>query len=332
MEDMVKLELLEVSDAASIELRPFNVKGRVLVELSDGYLKDVLSMRSIHHVMEHIHAFNVEPDRSGLERIYRELRSLDLSSFLKPGKTFRITSERVGKHDYTSIDVQRYAGQAIVDSYGNKVNLKNFDVEIRVDVINDVCIVGICLTRISLHRRGYRVFDHPAALNPTIAYGMLRLSGLRENETLVDPMAGGGTIPIEAALYKGGNVRAIGIDIVKKYVMGAMENAKSVGVWGSIDFIVSDVGNLSNIVRGVDRIVTNPPYGVRMEPRGGVAKLYRRFADAAYKAMRESGRLVTITLKRKSMMGALVASGFLIVEERKVLHGDIMASVIVAEK
>lgn len=332
LEDIVKLEAYELLKTNYVEMKPFNVKGRVLLEIDEENLQNVFSMRSIHHVMQYLYAFNVPLDRSGLETIYRELRSLDLSNFLKSEKTFRITSERIGKHEYTSMDIQRYAGQAIVDSYGNKVSLKNFDVEIRVDVINDICIVGICLTRESLHKRGYRVFDHPAALNPVIAYGMIRIAELADGEMIVDPMSGGGTIPIEAALYMNGSIKVIGMDIVKRYVKGAVENAKSAGVDRFTNFLVSEVGNLPNILRNIDKIVTNPPYGVRMEPRYGIVELYRRFSEAAYRSMRDGGRLVTITLKRSSMVKSLTECGFSIVSERRVLHGDILTTIIVAER
>ncbi|MBS7638666.1 methyltransferase domain-containing protein, partial [Candidatus Bathyarchaeota archaeon] len=224
------------------------------------------------------------------------------------------------------------AGQAVVDKYGNKVDLENYDVEIRVDVIRDNCLVGVSMTRESLHRRGYRVFEHPAALKPTIAYAMIRLARPEAGMTLVDPMCGGGTIPIEAALFMGEKLKIYGLDIEESFIKGARMNSEAAGVDGLITLIRGDCRFLSRFVKDVDLIVTNPPYGVRMEPRCSIGKLYRAFAKGAFRAMRVGGRLVVITLRGRRMEEALLQEGFSIIHKRPVLHGDIKVKVIAAER
>jgi len=333
IEDIVKLELEELFGKINVTLKPYGIQGRVLADLPENCLSKVLLMRSIHHVIMFLDSFKIDFCKgSKLNGIYEGIRKIDLSNYLCPNKTFRVTTERIGMHDFTSMDVQRIAGQAIVDKYGNKVDLKNYDVEVRVDIINEYCIVGIAITKESLHKRNYRIFNHPAALNPAIAYAMVRLSNPKPNEVLVDPMLGGGTILIEAAYYTCGKVKLYGFDINERYIEGAKANAKAAGVESLINFSKGNCKRLSQLINGINKIITNPPYGVRMEPKEGIKKLYSTFTKEAYKAMEPNGRLVIITLKRKTMENSLLKAGFSIKHERQVLHGDIRTHIIVAVK
>lgn len=332
LEDIVELELKEKFGSLDVVLKPLNIQGRVLADIPTSNINDVFSLRSIHHIRRHISIFNVSTSKDGLNEIYNTIYSMDLRDFLPPHASFRVTSERIGVHDYTSIDIQRVAGQAIVDKYGNKVDLEGFDVEFIVDVVHDKCIVEISISRESLHKRGYRVFEHPAALRPTIAYGMVRLSNPLEGNVFVDPMVGGGTILIEAALYMGSKLKLYGLDINERFIEGAKANAEAAGVSNIITLIKGDCTRLSDFICGIDRIVSNPPYGIRMEPRIGVKKLYSLFVSEAYKCMNYGGRLVTITLKEGIMRKALLTAGFNILHERYVLHGDLRTRIFIAEK
>jgi len=327
LEDIVELELRELFGNIKVERRVFGVKGRVLATVPE--VSKIFNMRSIHHASIFLHNFPINKSKASLEIIYKEVKNLDLSPYLKKEKSFRITCERMGDHEFTSIDVQRVAGKAVVDAYGNKVDLENFDLEIKLDVINNYCLVGIALSKESLHKRGYRVFDHPAAIKPTIAYGMVRLSKPKEGNLFVDPMCGGGTILIEAALFNK-KLKLYGFDINEKFLEGARRNALKAKV--DINFSRLDCRNLSNYFKDIDRIVTNPPYGIRMEPSVGLTKLYHSFAEEAYKSMVEGGTLVTITLKYNLMKRALEKAGFKLLEERYVLHGDLWTKILIAEK
>jgi putative N6-adenine-specific DNA methylase len=51
-----------------------------------------------------------------------------------------------------------------------------------------------------LFKRGHRIGSVEAPLRENLASGILRLAGWTPNDVLLDPMCGGGTIPLEAAL------------------------------------------------------------------------------------------------------------------------------------
>lgn len=60
----------------------------------------------------------------------------------------------------------------------------------------DTVLISLKLTKVSLHNRSL-VQLGPTSLRPTIAYNMLRLAKIKAGEVVVDPLCGGGSIPIE---------------------------------------------------------------------------------------------------------------------------------------
>lgn len=52
----------------------------------------------------------------------------------------------------------------------------------------------------SLHKRGYKVRNHPAPINEVVAAAMIKLSGWNAQCDFMDPMCGGATLLIEAAM------------------------------------------------------------------------------------------------------------------------------------
>ncbi len=289
-----------------------------------------------------------------LDDIYKSVKSIDWPEYINKNQTFAIRATRKGKHDFTSLDIARVAGSAVIDGYLErtgtrlKVNLKEPDVSIHVEVIDNQLLIGIDTTGPSLHMRRYRVYNHPMPLRTTLAYLMVRLSKWNPSrESLLDPMCGGGTIPIEAALWarripiakfrkneynfyklKFLNVEKaneileklldmenhetfnlIGMDISKNHVEGAIRNATSASVIDTITFLCGDARKLSKYFQyeSFDVIVTNPPYHLR--PRKMLLELYRDFLNEALKIIKTDGRLVIITSEKKLLKTLLNTKG-----------------------
>ncbi len=184
--------------------------GRVYFEAKnvEDALKALYSLRLAKRVMIKLAEAEVTGKQDDLTRIYRTVKRAELSSFLAREQTFAIRSKRIGEHEYTSIDVARVAGQAVIDhvlearKYRQKVNLDSPDVIFRSYVIHTKFYFTLDLTGdVSLERRGYKteVAIHPASLKPVLAASMLKLSGWDGTQSMLDPMCGLGTICIEAA-------------------------------------------------------------------------------------------------------------------------------------
>jgi len=270
--------------------------GRVIVDVPRGYEYRALLSRIVNHVYLLLEVFDgVET----LDDVYRCVASIDFSGIIRLDESFAVRPERVGEHSFTSIDIGRVSGQAIVDQFLSafgarpRVDLENPDIEVYVELNWDRLFVGLQLTRVSLHRRGYRVFNHPASLKSTIASAMLRLVGWRpvEGKGVLDPMCGGGTVVIEAALAaKGiypvcmrrealnrvvcervlgldidevlaplcqcgdaGHRGFVGIELNPLFLEGAVLNAHSAGVSDSTLFLLGDCRELIGLVKGLER-------------------------------------------------------------------------------
>ncbi|MCX8182954.1 MAG: THUMP domain-containing protein, partial [Crenarchaeota archaeon] len=262
LEDIVKSELEEkIRFKSVVEENPKGVSGRLIIDIPESEAPRLLSLRSVDWFLEYVGAFNVDAGLRGLEDIYSGIRKMEFPDEFSKASSFRVTCRRRGGHEFTSLDVQRRAGQALVDKYGLKVDLENFHANVFLDIIGDTCFVGIFRSEYASGR--YIVFTHPAALRPSVAYGMVRIAGLKSGMILLDPMCGGGIIPIEAALSTS-TVKIYGFDVSEYFLEGAALNAEAMGASDRIVFKRVDCKRLSKALKfKVDRIVTDPPYGTK---------------------------------------------------------------------
>jgi len=183
----------------------FHHKGAISFE---GKEEDIFKLNFLSRSLNRIILLLKEGNFESLEKLYKEIKDIQFGNFIYQTQTFAIRAERFGKRNFTSLDIAKVAGQAVIDSYKEekgirlKVNLDNPNIIIRVEVREDKFWIGLDTTgENSLHKRWYRKFSTKAPLKSTIAYGMIRLANLEKNERMIDPFCGSGTIPIEAYLY-----------------------------------------------------------------------------------------------------------------------------------
>jgi 23S rRNA G2445 N2-methylase RlmL len=329
LEDVVLREASEKLSVFEAEMRFGNVGGRIALKIPERDVGKVFKMRSIEHVVQIIKVFEVKGDRSGLNQIYDEVYNLDVPL----GSTFRVTCERIGEHNFTSIDVQRVAGQALVDKYGRKVSLKSPETIVRVDVAHKICIVGLQKTRLSLRIRYPRVFQHYSALNPIIAYAMLRLSEVKPGDRVLDPFCGGGTIIIEAAQVWE-NLDLLGIDISPKSIEGAWRNAEAAGVKNKVKFIVGDSLRLDKTLAAdlkFDKVVSNLPFGIRSGRLKVIPKIYEGFLRSLKPFLRENSKVCLLTIHRNLMDHICERLNYTILGCRQIAHGGLQSWIILME-
>jgi len=345
------LEDVSAGEVESLGGRVVEVgRGRIIV---DGDLDLIAKLNYMARTIERVLILLRHDKFETLEDLYRIVRDVDFS-FIKPNQSFAIRSSRYGVHEFTSLDVGKVCGQAVIDSYMEakgvrlKVNLDDPDVILRVDVINDEVYVGLDTTGDrALHRRGYRVYKHPAPLNPSIASALVILSGWRCDEILVDPMCGSGTILIESAMmcrniphkfreFQFERIWDVSVDVVEnnvdlyligiekflKHLRGARLNSEVAGVLDTIEYVRGDATMLC--LKDVDVIVTNPPYGLRVARKGLIENLYRGFLKSAEVA----DRIVVITAEYRLFREIALNLGYE-VEERYVKYGGLDTKVFI---
>lgn len=183
---------------------------------------------------------------------------------------------------------------------------------VRVFLRKDEVTVGLDTTGESLHKRGYRKLTAKAPIAENLAAALIMLTPWRKERILVDPFCGSGTFPIEAAMMAAGMAPGMnrnftaqnwghvigrqnwydtvdeagelvnltvdtdiqGYDIDPRMVEIARANAKLAGVERLIHFQRRPVEQLSHSKK-YGFILTNPPYGERLEEKENLPALYQ---------------------------------------------------------
>ena len=121
------------------------------------------------------------------------------------GKPFVVECERIGAHEYSSVDLARAIASVIIAKTGAFVDFKSPLYIIYAYARDSDCHVGLDLSGFDLSKREYKVFNHPGAFKGTIAYAIFR-SGFEASAktgdiSILNPFCRSGVISIEAALF-----------------------------------------------------------------------------------------------------------------------------------
>jgi len=140
-----------------------------------------------------------------------------------------------------------------------EVSLENPDVTVLLIRTETESVVGLVEHKRSMNRKKDRTrnrpYFHPVALEPKLCRVMINLAMVREDNTILDPFCGTGSIMLEADSM---NINAIGCDLSGKMCRGALANLRS----AKNEFIINcDALSLPLKMDGIDAIVTDLPYG-----------------------------------------------------------------------
>ncbi len=124
-------------------------------------------------------------------------------------------------------------------------------------------------------------------ISPEVAAELLYMAGFEHRDLqgeIIDLGTGTGRLAIGAAIM--GSQKVVGVDIDKKAIALARENARATGV--QVEWVVSDV---AKVVGRYDTVIMNPPYGTR-SPHLDVRFLERAFelAPVSYSIHKSSTR------------------------------------------
>ena len=191
------------------------------------------------------------------------------------------------------------------------------DYPVRIFLLKDEVTVTIDTSGESLHKRGYRTLSSKAPITETLAASLILLTPWKKDRVLVDPFCGSGTFPIEAAMLAANiapgmnreflaeqwtnliprqlwydavtearelvdtdiTVDIQGYDLDGEVVRAARENARHAGVDKLIHFQQRAVADLHH-PKKYGFIITNPPYGERLEEKAALPELYTQIGQA----------------------------------------------------
>src|SRR5712692_11836954 len=187
--------------------------------------------------------------------------------------TWRVISQKAGTHDFRRVD----AGNAVSDALrrilprGMSHVADDADVEFWLWLSGGEALVGLRLSDATMRHRGYKREHVPASLRPTVAAAMGWLARPTQEDIVLDPLCGAGTLIIERALL-GPLAQAIGGDLRKEAVTIARRNALAAGV--RAEWHVWDARALPLEAASVTRIITNLPFGKQIGTEETNADLY----------------------------------------------------------
>jgi putative N6-adenine-specific DNA methylase len=183
------------------------------------------------------------------------------------------------------------------------VRINNPDLQFHLHISHNDCSFSLDSSGVSLHKRGYRLEESEAPLNEVLAAGMILKTGWNGESCFVDPMCGSGTLLIEAALIalniapgvfrdkyafeKWDNFdeslfekistddsrerefqfKCYGSDSSSKAVSAAAKNVKNARLSKYIDLKVAAFQQIEKSPADKGLLITNPPYGERINPR-----------------------------------------------------------------
>ena len=183
--------------------------------------------------------------------------------------------------------------------------------QIRFSIMKDEVTLMLDTSGVGLHKRGYRRESNAAPIKETLAAGLIDLARVRENDTVIDPFCGSGTLLIEAglkalniapglnrsfaaerlgfipdktwrtareeavnAIKRDAEFRAYGYDSDGECVSLTISNAKKASPLMKISAEKRDIRDFVK-PEGAFKMITNPPYGERMLETEEARELYR---------------------------------------------------------
>ena len=220
---------------------------------------------------------------------------------------------------FSPSDIQSIVKKAIVEKMKSIYNISWFQEDgaeypLRVSIYKDVVTLGLDTTGVSLHKRGYRTKVAKAPITETLAAALIMLTPWKKDRILIDPFCGSGTFAIEAAMMAMNMAPGLNreflsqnwenminrklwyelideareevdedvrpdiqaYDIDEAVLKAARENATNAGV--SIHIQKRDVSELTH-AKKYGFIITNPPYGERLEDKESLPPLYKTLGE-----------------------------------------------------
>jgi len=343
-----------------VKINPFEFRARVFVkDVELCRIPEVFfGLRTAERIGILLGVFELD-----LNKLKDYFFSLSINEFYKKDLSIAVRcKKRNNKIKLSKKEIEAEVGKWLISkikeelNYTPSCNLEKPDFILRCDISERYITFWIDLTgKEAMHIRRYRVFNHPAPIKGNIASALIKKMKIKENKVFLDPMTGGGTIPIECAMWaknispchlrddflifklksfedlkredflKTGerekNLKIFGSDINIEFLKGARENAKKAGVLDYVKFINLDACNLSKVFKRIDYIAFNPPYGLRVRIGEEEKGVMRKFFEEAEKVLSNEGKIGIITARMDLVRK--YRRDFKIKWKRKIFHGGV---------
>lgn len=207
------------------------------------------------------------------------------------------------------------------------VDTANPDVQLNLFLQKDHAVLSLDTSGAPLNKRGYRQEAGEAPIRETLAAALLKIGNYQPDNIMIDPCAGSATFLIEAALIASNTPPGIfrkkwgffhhpeyreenwlkvkieedgkriplkkghffGVEINKNTHRIALGNLKASGMHPFITISLGDFKEFEPLP-APNFLITNPPYGKRLEEEGHLISLYRALGDFMKRKIAKPGR------------------------------------------
>ena len=286
-----------------------------------GTLEDMYRVNYKTRVGMNLHMKLFDGYISNYNDIYKTIYRFEWDKIIQPNNTFAVRT----KINSTIIQKQNFCTMRIKDGIVDKIRKKtdkrpsidkrNPDFYVFVYIKNKKMKVFLNSSGWPLFMRGYRTKIHKAALNESLASGILMLTDWNKKDPLYDPMCGSGTFLIEGAMLafnipprilreyyafkkwkdfdealwnkvvkeendkiNYSDVKLYGSDFLSNNIKIANDSINKLKLDQYIDFKISDFQKIvPSESKGI--MVTNPPYGYRIGDTEKLQILYKNLGD-----------------------------------------------------
>jgi tRNA (guanine6-N2)-methyltransferase len=246
-------------------------------------------------------------------------------------RTWRVVSQKSGSHDFRRLD----AGEAVRDALQSVLPRSihhvadDADLEFWLWLSGSEALIGLRLSDATMRHRTYKREHLPASLRPTVAAAMGWLARPAQEDIVLDPLCGAGTVLIERALLAPLK-QALGSDIQGKAVETARRNARAAGIEAS--WRVWDARSLPLDAASVTRIITNLPFGKQISTHEVNADLYGELIGEFGRVLSADGVLVTLTSDDRLWDSLLRERDWQVIKKVVLVVLGQPASIFVAER
>lgn len=257
------------------------------------------------------------------DQLYDAIRTVNWSEFLTPDHTLAVDANVRDSGITHSQFAARRVKDAICDQFRERtgrrpsVDRERPMIGLNLHVYKNQATLSLDSSGDSLHKRGYRPVQTIAPLNEALAAGLLLHTGWRGETPFVDPLCGGGTLPIEAAwiatrrppgltrkhfgfmgwmdfdigewtaIRDGARAQIakllefpiVGCDQRRDAIEFAETNARAAGVGHLVQLSVTSLHDFRPPDGPPGTLICNPPYGERIGEEQELVGLYRKFGE-----------------------------------------------------
>jgi len=269
----------------------------------DGDMEDVYKINLHSRIANKIY-MEVDYDTiTDFNQLFDFVNEIDWEKYIWNWHKIAVTSHIFKSEINSERSTQSIVNKAIIKKlvWDNKHRMSNPDkdeINVFVQILEDECSIYVNTTGEWLHNRLYRWTTGEAPIKENIAASLVRICNWHFKHPLLDPMCGSGTICIEAAMiakniapwlhrkfafesfkeydkdkFEGmldaaeakifkWDYKIIGYDIDANMIKIAQANAVDAGVDDIVHF---EKKSLSETKEWDGYVITNPPYGKRMD-------------------------------------------------------------------